>query len=506
MGPEELIHEHSGLKENRANHETTWEKIASLIWPAYRHTFTGRPLEGERKDQNIYDPTAVLALQKATAVVDSLLTPRNARWHRFTSDIDQEYMDEVLDLLFKHRYASTASFASQNHQTISSSLAFGNGVTFIDSYDEGPGFRYLSVPLGSCYFDENHQGIIDRLFRSFMFTGRQMKQKWEGDYDDKRKYEVVHATFPNKQWDRERIDSFKYSSVYLDVASKKVLSESGYSTFPYAVSRYFQSPGQVYGYGPAGTVLSSIETLNEEKKTMLRTGQKTVDPILLTHDGGILDVVSSFPGTVVPGGVNSQGRALVHALPTGSLVAGEAMMAIEQAHINDAFLINMFQILVETPTMTATEVLERTREKGILLTPSLGRQEAYLGALIEREVDLGYRNAMFPPIPREILDAGGDYEIKYESPLSRIQKTEEASGLMRTLEFGVNYALQTQDMSPLDHFNMDAIIPDLSDINAVPAKWMNDVEKIAAARDARNKQAQMDQLVAAAPALSSLAK
>ena len=40
------------------------------------------------------------------------------------------------------------------------------------------------------------------------------------------------------------------------------------------------------------------------------------------------------------------------------------------------------------PQMTATEVIERTNEKGILLAPTIGRQQSeYLGPMIERELD-----------------------------------------------------------------------------------------------------------------------
>lgn len=44
---------------------------------------------------------------------------------------------------------------------------------------------------------------------------------------------------------------------------------------------------------------------------------------------------------------------------------------IEQSRkmINDIFLVNLFQILIDSPEMTATEVLARQREKADLLSP-----------------------------------------------------------------------------------------------------------------------------------------
>ena len=60
-------------------------------------------------------------------------------------------------------------------------------------------------------------------------------------------------------------------------------------------------------------------------------------------------------------------------------------MTGQRAAVNDALYIRLFQILVQNPQMTATEVVERTNEKGILLAPTVGRQQSeYLGPLIDR--------------------------------------------------------------------------------------------------------------------------
>jgi hypothetical protein len=50
----------------------------------------------------------------------------------------------------------------------------------------------------------------------------------------------------------------------------------------------------------------------------------------------------------------ADGRPLVHALPTGDPRIGQEIMEDERKAINSGFLIDLFQILVETPQMTAT--------------------------------------------------------------------------------------------------------------------------------------------------------
>jgi hypothetical protein len=50
--------------------------------------------------------------------------------------------------------------------------------------------------------------------------------------------------------------------------------------------------------------------------------------------------------------------------------------------------------------MTATEVLERTREKGALLAPTTGRQQSKaLGPMIEGELEILARAGALPELP-----------------------------------------------------------------------------------------------------------
>jgi hypothetical protein len=247
--------------------------------------------------------------------------------------------------------------------------------------------------------------------------------------------------------------------------------------------------------------------LNEQKKTMLTQGHRTVNPVLLTHDDGILDSFSLKPGAMNPGGVSAEGRALVHTLPVGNLSAGQELMDMERSVINDAFLVSLFQILIETPTMTATEVLERAREKGALLSPTMGRQQSeMLGPLIERELDLMVQQDMLPPLPQLLLEAAGEFEIEYDSPLSRSQRSEEAAGWLRTLEAAIAYANTTQDISVLDQFDTDIIYPALAEINAVPPSWMRSAEAIEGIREGRAQQQQTQQMIDAAPAAAGIMK
>jgi hypothetical protein len=301
-----------------------------------------------------------------------------------------------------------------------------------------------------------------------------------------------------------------FASIYILVDKQAVLSEGGYNTFPYAVARYTQAPGETYGRGPAQYVLPAIKMLNDEKKTVIVQGHRTVDPVLLYHDDGVLG--GNFKvraGKGIAGGVSKDGKALVHTLPVGRVDVGLEMMDLERQAINDAFLITLFQILVESPQMTATEVLERAREKGMLIAPTAGRLQAeFLGALIERELNVLGRQGLLPEIPSILLDApeAMEYKIEYDSPMARMQRAEKASGFMRALQDATEYARLTGDVEPLDHFNFDAAMPEVLDIHGAPVAWTRSPEDVAARREQRSQQAEQKMMIDAAPALAAVAK
>lgn len=525
----------SRLKANRGNWEMHWEEVAGRVIPSYAQTFVGNSSPGVKKNQEMFDSTAAMACTKFAAAMESMLTPRNQRWHGLVpSDkallrdrAAREWYEDVTDVLFRYRYAPQANFASNQHEIYMGLGAFGTGCMFIDGlkdrFGRTIGTRYRAIHLGEIYFAENHQGIIDTAYRKFKYTARQAVQRWGKDQvaeavgnaaekHPDREFEFIHCVTPREEVDPQRLDhkGMAFASYIICLTGKKTMEESGYHSFPYAISRYVLAPGEVYGRSPAMLALPDIKVLNEINKTTLKQGHRVVDPVLLAHDDGVLDSFSLKPGAINYGGVTHEGRPLVHALPTGNLSFAKELTQEKRESINDAFLVTLFQILVETPQMTATEVLERAREKGALLSPTMGRQQSEsLGPTIDRELDILSRAGLLPPMPpslRQAMAGGAQYDVRYDSPLSRAQRAEEAAGTMRTVEFAVQVAANTQNPEPLDNFNWDVIIPEVADINGMPVKYLNTVEQIAALRQGRNQDKAAAQITQALPGAAQMMK
>lgn len=517
-----ILREFSQEMGTRGVWESHWQEIGERIWPGMSWKFNPYwfSTPGQKKNQHVFDSTATISLARFAAIMDSLLTPRSSKWHSLTSidpalnkrqDVKNWYQD-VNDILFHYRYLGAANFSSQNHFTYKALGAFGNGCLFIDALDgrNAKGLRYKALSLGETYWAENHQGIIDKLWRYFELTARQAAQvkKWKGKLPEsimkmsvdfpETIFHFIHVVQPRheSEYDPERKDMFgmPFDSSYISREDTTLLEENGFNVFPYTPSRYDVYPGEKYGRSVAMDILPAIKTLNEEKKSILKQGQRISDPVMLTHDDGIVDSFSLKPGAMNAGGVTADGKALVHVLPTGNVQVTKEMMDDERALIKDAFMVSIFQILQENPQMTATEVLERAKEKGILLSPTLGRQQSERDTpMIERELDVLSQQGLIPPMPLVLKEAKAEYKAVFDSPLNRAQRAEEGAGVMRTVQSAIEVANVTQDPSILDHFDFDVIIPELAEINAVPHRWIATDKKIAIKRQQRAKQQQAQQ-------------
>lgn len=525
-----IIREFEAEYTRRGNFNQHCQEIAQIILPSQYKLFLSKgqnQTTGEKRTEYLFDSTGAINLGRFASVLESYLTPSNQIWQRIKPSNplllkDRQsklWFEESNRVLFKYRYAPKANFSAQNQEVYEALGAFGNGAMYVDRLDGAPGLRYKACHLSQIYFKQNHQGIVDTVFRHFPLTARQAAQKFGKSCpeqiaamlktDPEREFFFIHKICPRSDWDPMRLDYMgkPFAAYYVNVETRALLKEEGFTSFPYAVSRYRQTTGENEGRGPACDVLPTLKTLNEMKKTLLKQGHKAVDPTLLAHDDGVLDGANLAPGGVNWGGVNADGRALVHALPVGNLAIGKELMDDERGDVKDSFLITLFQILVDNPQQTATEVVERAKEKGILIAPTMGRQQSeYLGPMTERELDVLSQQGLLPPMPPALREARGEYELEYDSPLTQARRAGEASGLMRSVESTLSIVNVTQDPAPLDYYDWDVIVPEVAEIQGVPTRWMKAKETVEQIRAGRAQAAQTQEQIQAAPAAAALIK
>ena len=108
-----------------------------------------------------------------------------------------------------------------------------------------------------------------------------------------------------------------------------------------------------------------------------------------------------------------------------------------------------------------------------------------------------------PPLPPLLIEAEGDYEVEYVSPLSRAMKAEEGVGILRTLE--MVQPIAAVDQSVMDNFDFDAITRILADTIGAPQKILRRQDDIDGMRQQRQQQDMMSAGVQAAPQVADAA-
>lgn len=525
----DLLDKHERLRQLRVHFERQWQDVSERIIPrkAEFKRQRGRATEpkGEKRTERVFDATPALALDRFAAAMHSLVTPRNQQWHSLKSqDPDladnaevNSYLEEVNKRLFAARYS--ANFDNQAHECYFDAGAFGNMGLFIGDR-LGRSIYYRSVPIDQLFFMENEYGVIDLVHREFPLTARQAAQKFGGDKlppmirdaAEKRpeqEFWFVHCVKPREEVDYSRRDykGMAFASCFVNVESREIVGEGGFRTFPYAVSRYAVTAGEVYGRSPAMMILPDVNMLNEMNRTTIQAAQLSVLPPMLAHRDGILDAIRLTPAAINYGGVDDNGRQLIQPMQLGSGVnIGLELMDQKRAVIQDAFWNTLFQILVDTPNMTATEAMLRAQEKGALLAPTASRIETeFLSPMVERELDILAAAGELPEMPDVLAERGGLFEIQFTSPLERARRAEEGVAILRTFEQLAPIA-QVSGPGVFRRFNMDEAAKVLADINGVPASIILSDDDFEAVKQQQAQREQMAAVLEAAPVAAGAAR
>ena len=523
---DECIREQEQLESRRALWDGHWQEIADRVRPNLGYFQQRERTEGAKRNEKIFDSTAPLALPKFGAAATSLVIPANQKWHglcwtdeELNDDPEcKKWAEQVVNILFKVRYSPKSNFQSQSGEVMLDIGAFGTGILFVDDI---PGVRinYKSFPLFECYISEDANGSIDTNHRKFEYTAHQAVAKFgmkrlpehikrAYETDKQQKFEFLHCVMPNPEKIARRKDwrGMDYWSCYIAKEGRTIVDEGGFRVFPFAIPRYETNSREIYGRSPAMTVLQAIKTLNEQKKTVLRAGQRVVDPPIMLTDDGSLAAFNVRPNALNYGYVDANGRPMAIPFQSNARVdIGLDMMNAEREAINDGFLVTLFRILVEEPQITATEAMLRAQEKGQLLAPTMGRlQSDFCGPIIQREIDILMAAGVLPPMPQKALERGANLRVEYTSPLNLAQRAADGVAILNTVQAVTPIAQIKPDV--LNVFKWADTVRELAAINGVPAKLMNDDDELAA-MDEQTAQAQQAQmLLQAAPVAASSVK
>lgn len=523
---DDLLSRHKRLKDQRRLWESHWQELAEVMLPR-RADFTSERIAGERRADELFDGTPMLARRGLASAIDGLLKPKTARWFRIKAldeglDEDEQvkrWLEVAEERLYRALYDRRARFIQRSGEVDEDLVTFGTGVLFVGEGQALNRLLFRSFHLKDVVLAENGEGEIDTLFVSLRLTARQAAQRFgeaalgkdtrealtNGGED--KPFTFLQVVTPRAERDGRRRDNrnLPFASLVIDVQSEHQVSESGYHEFPFAVPRWDTAAGEVYGRSPGMIALPDANTLQQMGKTLLVAGHKAVDPPLLVGDDSVFGTPKTFPGGITTFDMQAArdlGRIPIEPLQTGfNLPLGREMQKDARDQIWAAFFRNVLQLPVDAPRMTATEVLERKEEFIRTIGPVFGRLESdYIGQVVERAFNILLRAGAFPEPPEALQ--GREVVFDYASPVEQARRQIEAAGAARSVELLAPFV--QADPSILDNFDGDAIARDTPEIFGMPQRWLRPKEEVEGLREGRQQAQQAAALPGDAQAAANI--
>lgn len=517
------------LETERSTLTGHYSEIARFVWPdhaVFNRSFAMQ--EGEKRAQEIVDPTAPIAADRCASALMSMTAPSHRQYHRLGVDDEdlqedgevKRWLERTNDTLFRRRYAPKSGFGAQYHECCKSAVVFGPMATFIEDTPEGN--RYHALSVSTTYFLTDDHNRVCGIGRRLEYDAAQLAKKFGRDVLPPRvqaalssssqaqrlqKWPLVHVIEPLPQ--AQAVSGFTHASRYSLAEGTVVLEERGYRGLPVAAARYSTMPGEKYGRSIAMLVLPAIKGLNAAVRDYIAGVHKQVDPPLLAgDDDGVMSVIRAIPGKVTAGAVTKDGKPLVVPLSQpGRLDWAVQLIEDQRRAINDAFMTSLFQILAadKPGQQTAYEVSVREVEKAALLSPSTDRiNDEYMSAVVARELTIAEEAGDIEPMPEALRDRQDAIKVMHVGDLTVAQQAEKILGIQRALEVAPAFA--ALDPTSPKRVNWDKAYSHFAEGVGVPAELIRTDDEMQAIREQDEQQQMAAALVEAAPAAGQAAK
>lgn len=494
-----LIFRYNKLETGMARHRSKMREIAQYFQPE-RSMNGGLEVLADDNREKIFDSTPEDALETLAAFIHSLLTPSTQMWSYVGLDGGEEgeqstEVKEWLDIVSRKMSdkfnSEKLGFHSAVHEFYLDLPSFGTALFFVDEFEGQP--RFECIPLDNVRISENARGMVDTVYRTVSMSARQLVEKWPDgvgtqimqafEKDPDMMFEILHVIEPRKKFKEKAIrgKDMPIASYYIELKTRKTLSESGYHEMPMMVARWSKVSGAVMGRGLGQKSLPDVRVLNAMNRSALIAGEKQADPAtLLPHDGFIGDYSSDGGALNYYRGSGDMKDKVITMRSDADLNALQNIIEKRQNSIKKMWLNDKLQ-QVGGPQMTATEVIQVTKEKMNILGPVASRvQPEFQGPMMSRTFGIMLRNGEFPEPPEELQ--GMELKVHYVSPISRAQKQVEAEAFAQAMQY-LAPIVQVQP-SVLENFDFDEVARDSQALYGFPSKYLKDPKVVKGQRDA----------------------
>lgn len=486
---EKLIERYQKAEERKQQWEPHWQECYEYAFPQRENVSSVQAANdyGAKKNIHLFDGTAPDAVDQLASSLLAELTPPWAQWFGLKAGVElgEEERAQVAETLEKTSTAMLQNFEHSNfaveiHQCYLDLVTAGTACLMFEEapIGEATAFRFYAVPLREIALEESADGRLDTTFRrseirldtiKLRFPEAEIPENWQERSKEDSDYHLtlIEAVLPRHG--KFGAAGYEYTAFVWDensgVEDNLVVREGIFDTSPFINFRWLKAPGEIYGRSPVMKALPDIKTANKVVELILKNASISVTGIWQADDDGVLNPanIKLVPGAIIPKAVGSKGLTPLEA--PGKFDVSQLILENLQTRINHALLADRLS-QVNTPNMTATEVLERSAEIARILGASFGRlQSEMLTPLLKRAFYILRRRG---DILNFDLD-GKIVDLQYKSPLAMLQARADVSNISEWVNL-----ISALGGDALGAVNLFEVAKTIGQILNVPAKLINE--------------------------------
>jgi hypothetical protein len=489
---EEQIRVYTERKAERdSKFSTTWQTLSQYFLPSQSDVNVEKTEGTTGWTDQIFDTTANMANRTMAAGQRNWLTPSTEPWAEFQTPVSlTDDNGEAADWLAKASDTAMSELARSNFYSIVNMAylgvgCFGTDVILVeDGKKTALNFRHFKI--NTYTIAEDDEGVVDSVHREFELSGRQIKQMFQMDelspdlqrklktskgLEEKTKF--LHAIFPRK--DSERLDkradgaNKPVASVYIEIATKHTVRESGYDEMPALCQRFSKwGTDSPWGFAPAYDALPEARQLNYVVQYTDALAELHAYPRIMRPSSLVGDVdlraggVTTFDPMAGEMGIPKEWATV------GDLASAENLKQEKRTAINSFFYVDVFKRLNSNPLldkqMTAYEISRREAEDLNQFTPAFDRRiTEFLNPLMKRVFGILFRAGKFGTPPPSLMKPIGlgkaalrMPEVVITSRIALALKALQNRGTEATFAFVAPFGEQHPEV--YDVFDIDATI------------------------------------------------
>ena len=377
--------------------------------------------ETDEDTANLFDATAMDAVDNLAASLYTLLTPPESLWLSLIPESDLS-PDAVVATDALRANLNDSNFYTTVHQCYLDLVTLGTACLFMAENPIGASsaFTFTAIPMSdiailpNAVFHTTSMPLSDAVKKYPTWTvpaNLRDTLKENPDTPIKLVQSLVGTEF----------------TAWLDAGGdieNNIVATGTFETNPYLIFRWSVTSGEIYGRGPVLRALPDIKTANKVVELVLKNATISVSGIWMADDDGVINLnnISLTPGAIIPKAVGSSG--LTPLTSGANFDVSQIILKDLRERIRHALLADRLGLLSEKE-MTATEIMARNSDMMRILGATYGRLlHEFIRPLCERGLQILSRRGVIEPITLH-----GDAELKYIAPIAQMVALESIAGV-----------------------------------------------------------------------------